>query len=193
MKKETKIIIAVALIIAVLALIGVAVFLNTNTDAKPETKIGAINSAEDLSALVDKIYEGQQTLSSLQTQVIDVADADMVKMYTGLESGASLEFAVVSEPMISSQAYSLVLAKVKAGNSANEIAKQMSENVNTNKWICVSAEKVYATSSGDIVCLVMAKEEMAKPIFESFKTLSGSTEQVYEKSEEEIELPAEMF
>lgn len=193
MKKETKIIIVVALIIAVLALIGAAVFINKNAGAKPETKLGAINSAEDLSALVDKIYEGQQTLSSLQTQVIDVADADVVKMFTGLENGESLEYAVASEPMISSQAYSLVLAKVKAGNNANEIAKQMSENVNTNKWICVSAEKVYATSSGDIVCLVMAKEEMAKPVFESFKTLSGSTEQVYEKSEEEIDLPEEMF
>ena len=157
MKKETKIIIVVALIIAVLALIGAAVFINKNAGAKPETKLGAINSAEDLSALVDKIYEGQQTLSSLQTQVIDVVDADVVKMYTGLENGESLEYAVASEPMISSQAYSLVLAKVKAGNNANEIAKQMLENVNQNKWICVSAEKVYATSSGDIVCLVMAK------------------------------------
>lgn len=189
MKNVTKIIIAVVAIVAVLAIIGVAISLNS----KPKTKLEAINSAEDLSALVDKIYAGQKALPSLQTQVIDVTDADSVKLFTGLENGDKLEYAVVSEPMITSQAYSLVLAKVKAGNNANEIAKQMSENVNTNKWICVSAEKVYATSSGDIVCLVMSKEEMAKPIFEKFKTLSGSTEQEYEKSEEEIELPAEMY
>ena len=94
---------------------------------------------------------------------------------------------------MTSQAYSLVLAKVKAGINANEIAKQMSENVDQRKWICVSAEKVYATSSGDIVFLVMSSEEKAKPIYEKFKTLSGNIGQEYEKSEEEIELPEEMF
>lgn len=190
MKNVTKIIIVAIAIIAILAVIGIVIFLN----AKPKTSLEAINSAEDLSALVDKIYEGQNTLPSLQTQIIDTTDNDMVKSVTGLENANDLEYVVVSEPMISSQAYSLVLAKVKAGTNANEIAKQMSENVNTRKWICVSAEKLYATSSGDIVFLVMSSEEKAKPIYEKFKTLFGNVGQTYEKAEEEeIELPPEMF
>lgn len=191
MKNVTKIIIVAIAIIAILAVIGIVIFLN----AKPKTSLEAINSAEDLSALVDKIYEGQNTLSSLQTQIVDTTDNDMVKSVTGLENANDLEYVVVSEPMISSQAYSLVLAKVKEGKSANEIAKQMSENVNTRKWICVSAEKLYATSSGDIVFLVMSSEEKAKPIYEKFKTLFGNVGQTYEKAEEEeeIELPPEMF
>ena len=189
MKNVTKIIIVAIAIIAILAVIGVVIFLN----AKPQTKLESVNSAEDLSALVDKIYEGQNVLPSLQTQIIDTTDSDSVKMITGLENGNDLEYVVVSEPMMTSQAYSLVLAKVKEGKSANEIAKQMSENVDQRKWICVSAEKVYATSSGDIVILVMSSEEKAKPIYEKFKTLSGNIGQEYEKSEEEIELPEEMF
>ncbi|MGN1301281.1 MAG: hypothetical protein ACI4U9_01980, partial [Clostridia bacterium] len=59
-------------------------------------------------------------------------------------------------------------------------------------WICVSAEKLYATSSGDIVLLVMSSEDMAKPIYEKFKTLAGNVNEVYEKTEE-IELPPEIL
>ena len=76
------------------------------------------------------------------------------------------------------------MAKVKAGVDANAIAKEMSEKVNTAKWICVLADKLYATSSGDIVFLVMSSEDMAKPIYEKFKTLAGNVNEVYEKSEE---------
>lgn len=189
MKNVTKTIIIAIAVIAILAVIGVVIFLN----AKPKTEnANTIKTAEELSALVDKIYEGQKVLPTLQTQIVDVTDNDTVKMVTGLENGNDLEFVVVSEPMISSQAYSLVLAKVKNGKNANQIAKQMSENVNTSKWICVSAEKLYATSSGDIVFLVMSSEEKAKPMYEKFKTIFGHTGEKYEKTEE-IELPPEMF
>lgn len=190
MKNVTKIIIVAIVIIAILAVIGIVIFLN----AKPKSNLGTINSAEDLSALVNKIYEGQEDMfSSLQTQVVDTTDNNIVKMFTGLENGNDLEYLVVSEPMMTSQAYSLVLAKVKSAANANEIAKQMSENVDQRKWICVSAEKVYATSSQDIVFLVMSSEETAKPIYERFKTLAGNIAKEYEKTEEEIELPPEMY
>ena len=86
--------------------------------------------------------------------------------------------------MISSQAYSFVVAKVKDGVDANSIAKEMLDKVNPIKWICVGAEKVYATSSGDVVCLVMASEEWAKPIYESFKSLAGTIGQEYERQGE---------
>ena len=191
MKRTTKIMIVAIVIVFIMVIIGIALF----TNKKPKTNLEAINSVEDLSALVNKVYEGQEgnIPSSLQTQIIDTTDDMAVKMVTGLENANDLEYVVASEPMITSQAYSLVLAKVKNGKNADEIAKQMSENVDQAKWICVSAEKVYATSSGDIVFLVMSSEKTAKPIYEKFKTLSGNIGQEYEKSEEEIELPEEMF
>ena len=191
MKKTTKIMIVAIVIILIMVIIGIALF----TNKKPKTNLEAINSAEDLSALVNKVYEGQEgnIPSSLQTQIIDTTDDMAVKMVTGLENANDLEYVVASEPMITSQAYSLVLAKVKNGKNADEIAKQMSENVDQAKWICVSAEKVYATSSGDIVFLVMSSEKTAKPIYEKFKTLAGNIGKEYEKTEEQIELPDEMF
>lgn len=191
MEKTTKILIALAVIIAIVAIVGIVISLN----AKTKTNLGSINSAKDLSALVDKIYEGQgdNVLPSLQTQTIDTTDDMTVKMVTGLENANDIEYLVVSEPMITSQAYSMVLAKVKEGVDANQIAKLMSENVDQSKWICVTAEKVYATSSGDIIFLVMSDEKEAKSMYDKFKTLAGNIGQEYEKTAEEIELPPEMY
>lgn len=191
MEKTTKILIALAVIIAIVAIVGIVISLN----AKTKTNLDSINSAKDLSALVDKIYEGQgeNVLPSLQTQTIDTTDDMTVKMVTGLENANDIEYLVVSEPMITSQAYSMVLAKVKEGVDANQIAKLMSENVDQSKWICVTAEKVYATSSGDIIFLVMSDEKEAKSMYDKFKTLAGNIGQEYEKTAEEIELPPEMY
>lgn len=187
MKKSTKIVAAV--VVVVIALV-VGIVLITS---KPKTKLEPVSSAEDLSALVDKIYEGQDIQLSLMTQTLDVSDDMTVQAFTGLENGQDLEYLVASEPMMSSQAYSLILAKVKDGVDANQVAKAMSENVDTRKWICVTAEKLYATNSDDIICLVMSSETTAKPIYEKFKTLAGATGKEYEKTAQESELPADMY
>lgn len=189
MSKSTKMMITV---IAILLVIGLAVTVIILTNANKSSI--SINSAEDLENLISKVYEGQEDKipSSAQTQVIDVKDEVMVKSFTGLDNGDDLQYLVVSEPMISSQAYSFVLATVKEGVDANKIAQTIKDQVDYRKWICVSAEKVYTTSSGNIVCLVMSSEEVAKPIYEKFKTLAGAVGQEYEKTEQ-IELPPEMY
>lgn len=188
MKKSMIITIAVVAIIIIVAVISVIAI-----NSKPKTNLPQINSAEDLSALVDKLYEGQELFSSLVTQVIDVSNNEQVKMFTGLENGNDLEYAVASEPMITAQAYSLVLVKVKDGVNVNEVAKTMSENVDMRKWICVSAEILRATSSGDIVCLVMSDEEMTTSVYNRFKELAGNINEEYEMKEPEIQLPPDMY
>ena len=45
----------------------------------------------------------------------------------------------------------------------------MLDNINMNKWICVSAEKLYITNNGNVIFLVMSSEEIAKPVYENFK------------------------
>ena len=191
MKKSVKIIIAVVVIIAIIAV--VAIFLtkqNSNPNTNSSTNLPEITSQEDLEKLVNQIYENvNQEMYSTITMPIDLSDEASVKSYTGLENGDNLEYAVVSEPMINAQAYSLVLAKVKDGVNANEVAKTMSENINTRKWICVSAEKLYATNSGNVVFLVMTNEEMATAVYNSFKAIAGTVGEEYEKTEQEGELP----
>ena len=193
MKKSTKLIIAIV-VVAIIAVLAVTIVLMNNSKVK--TNLKSINKAEDLSALIEKIYEGQDGTmipSTVQTQVIDTTDEEAVKYTTGLENVNDIEFVAVSEPMITSQAYSLILVKVKDGVNANEVAKTMSENIDTRKWICVSAEQLYATSSGNVVCVVMTNAETAKLVYERFKTLAGTVGEEYEKTEEAPELPPEMY
>ena len=191
MKKKNILIIAVVAIIALVIVAGIIFFVNGNKDSKTNLKI---ESAEDLSNLVNEIYKGkEESLPKLNTQIVDVSDANVVKSVTGLENGDKLKYLVVSEPMMSSQAYSLVLAQVKDKSEANNIAKMMLDNIDTRKWICVSAEKVYATNSGDVVCLVMSNEEWAKPVYESFKSFAKTVGKEYTKEEEMQDLPDELL
>ena len=189
MNKTVKIIIAVA----VVAVVVVAILVASSNNAKPASNL-SVSSVDDLTALVDKIYEGVSIeMPMVMTMPIDTTDVDAIKSFTGLDTDNEIEYAVVSEPMMSSQAYSLVLVKVKDGFNADEVAETMNKEINERKWICVTAEKIYSVASGDVVCLVMTNEETAKPVFESFKALAGSVGQVYERTAEEPEMPEDML
>jgi len=203
MKKSIKILIA-ALLIAVVAVVAVLIIKkdsntenNNETEKKSEqqaTNLEPVEKSEDLETLVNKLYEGQENvLPSIFTQSVDMTDEDMVKYVTALEDIKDIEYVTVSEPMMTSQAYSLVLVKVKEGVDADKIAKEMNKNADPRKWICVTAEKVYTTSSGDVVCFIMSSEELAKPIYEKFKALAGTIGNEYERTEQEPELPEDMY
>lgn len=188
MSKTTKIILAVVAV-AVVALVGVILMMNS----KPSSNL-SVNSAEDLTALVDQIYEGVSIeMPMLMTMPVDTTDADAVKAFTGLDSAENIEYAVASEPMMNAQAYSLVLVKVKDGVDADAVAKTMNENIDERKWICVTAEKIYSVASGDVVCLVMSNEQTAKTVYDSFKTLAGSVGEEIERTAEEPEMPEDML
>ncbi len=188
MNKTTKIILAVV-VVAFVAIVGVILMMNS----KPASNL-SVKSAEDLTALVDKIYEGVSIeMPMLMTMPVDTTDVDAVKSFTGLDSAENIEYAVASEPMMSSQAYSLVLVKVKDGVDADSVAKSMNENVNERKWICVTAEKIYTVASGNVVCLVMSNEQTAKTVYDSFKALAGSVGEEIERTAEEPEMPEDML
>ena len=186
-KKDKNILITIVAIIIVVIIIVVAIMINNNKQAT--TANMKINNVEELTNLLNKIYDNtSEDLYNVETKEIDLSDSASVKTFTGLESGQNFEFAIVSEPLISAQAYSVVMAKVKDGINANEIAKEMSEKIDMRKWICVSADKLFATNSGNIVFLVMTNEEMANSVYKSFKNLAGTVGQEYEKNNQESEL-----
>lgn len=189
MKKELKVLIGVIAIVILIIAAAVVIVISMNKEEKdvsntPKSNL-KVQSVKELQNLVTNLYTGlEETLPrSLATTVIDITNADQFKMFTGLSTSEGVDYAVASEPMMSSQAYSLILMKVKDGVDANQIAKTMSESIDTRKWICVSAEKLYATNSGNIVCLVMSSEEWAKPVYENFKNVAGEIGQEYEKTE----------
>lgn len=189
MNKIVKIIIAVAVVL----IVGVAAVLFLG-NSKSMSSLN-VKSVDDLTALVDKIYEGVSIeMPRVVTQQVDLTDEYNVEYMTGLTSSENIEYAVVSEPEMSSQAYSMVLVKVKDGSDVNAIAKSMNENINERKWLCVTAEKIYTVASQNVICLVMTNADTAKVVYDSFKALAGdSIGQEYERTAEEPELPEDML
>ena len=163
MKKSIIIIVS---ILVVIALVVGGIFL-LNKEEKP---VVSMATSADLENIINTVYEKANIeLPMLMTNVVDINDQDMLTSFTGLKSKDNIEQVVVSEPMMTSQAYSLVLVKVKDGGDVEGIKKEMVDNIDTRKWICVTAEKLYATNHTNLICLVMSREELAKPIYNAFK------------------------
>lgn len=162
-----KTIIIVVSILVVIALVVGGGILLLNKEEKP---VVSMATSEDLENIINSIYEKANVeLPMLMTNVVDISDEMTLTSFTGLKSKDNIEQVVVSEPMMTSQAYSLVLVKVAEGGDVQAIKKEMVDNIDTRKWICVTADKLYATNHTNLICLVMSREELAKPIYNAFK------------------------
>ena len=180
-KGKNKIILLSIFAIIAIILIVAGIVLSTNTkEIKSNIQI---TSTEDMCNLINIVYTGLEDIlpPTLNTQIVDTNNLDVLKSFTGLTSNENIDSAVVSEPMIGSQAYSFVLVKVKDGVNPDMIAKEMSEKVDTRKWICVQAEKLYATSVDNLVVLVMASDEWATPVYNKVKEILGAHNEEYTK------------
>ena len=192
MKKQTIIAIVVAVIVVLAIIIGVIVVNNQKTEGEGSK----IETASQMEAMFKSIYDklGDE-LPHLETAEIDVSDASNVKVYTGLQSNENVEALVVSEPLMSSQAYSAVALKVKSGANVENMKQEMLDNINMAKWICVSASNLYITNTGNTIFMVMADNDWAKPVYDAFKEyVNNNIGKELEKVSDEgdIELPPEM-
>lgn len=84
------------------------------------------------------------------------------KSYTGLEARELIKEGAVYEPMMGSQAFSLVLVRVTDAAKAEQIAKDMKANIDPRKWICVQADQVMLAGYGDVVMFIMLDSALGK-------------------------------
>ncbi len=180
MKKSLSIIIPVVLVIAIVA--GILIFVNLKENTKQD--LG------DLKEFVDGLYtDVTLELPKLETVKIDVTEEDMVKNFTALEDASVVEELVVSEPMMTSIAYSMVVLKVKDGTNVETVKTQMKDNLNLRKWLCVSAEKLYVNNSGNYIFAFMATDEYVKALYDQFKLkVDNKVGTLLEKEEEQMNL-----
>ena len=107
---------------------------------------------------------------------VDLTDADSVKYFTGLSSAEKITDVAVYESMMGSQAFSLVLARVADANDAEAVAKEMTDNIDTRKWICVGADEKVVAGYGDTVMLIMLDSQLglkAQSYVDAFKSVCG--------------------
>ena len=81
---------------------------------------------------------------------------------------------LLSEPPMSSIAYSVALVRMKDGADVETAKKAIKENVNPRKWMCVEVAKedVIVKSKGDLIILIMVENEtLREKIEEGFENL----------------------
>lgn len=125
--------------------------------------------------IIEKIYTEKSVEFAPMTLTPD--DPDYGSMwdwtyYTGLSDGSKVKEAAVSEPMMGSIPFSLVVLRVNDAGDAKAVAEEMKAGIDTRKWICVEAGSLQVAGYGDVVMLIMCDD--AKPFVDAFKAVCGA-------------------
>ena len=188
MKKQNILIIGLIL----LAVISFIIFILVSGSHNK----GNHETSKDINNIINTINKNNKDLlPELETMKIDVKNIDEVTSYTGLKTNDDIESITVSVPMITAQAYSVAIVKVKDSADVEKIKQEMLDNIDMRRWICVSAEQLYITNSGNLIFSVMADKDIAETVYNDFKKyVNNNIGKELEKSnnEENIELPPEM-
>ena len=189
MKKKQNILVIALILLAVISF-GIIILVS----GKENTS--SLETTKDIIKMINSINkDNKNVLPELETMKIDVKNIDEVTSYTGLTSNDNIESIVVSVPMMTAQAYSVAVVKVKDNADVEKIKQEMLDNIDMRRWICVSAEQLYITNSGNIIFSVMADKDIAETVYNDFKKyVNNNIGKELEKSnnEENIELPPEM-
>ena len=157
---------------------------------------GGGNTPKNINDIINTINKNNKdVLPELETMKVDIKNIDEVTSYTGLKTNDDIESIVVSVPLITAQAYSVAIVMVKNSADVEKIKQEMLDNIDMRRWICVSAEQLYITNSGNVIFSVMADKDVAKAVYNDFKKyVNNNIGKELEKSnnEENIELPPEM-
>ena len=133
------------------------------------------NYSGTLTDLVSAIYAKQSVELSLgDPMAVDLSDADAVQFNLGLSDGSKLKEAYVSESMMGSQAYSLVVVRVKNAADAAGVAQSMYDGINQSKWICVTANALAVGAYGDTVMLAMANSDLGADLHTNLRNAYAS-------------------
>lgn len=133
-----------------------------------------------LADIVEQIYAVKEPGIGVGTIPVELSDADAVKMYTGLDSADAISEAVASEAMISAQAYSLVLVRVKDAADTASVAEEMEAGIDPRKWVCVEADDLQVVACDDVILLIMVSSELSdsvtsQDVVDAFREVCGGT------------------
>ena len=189
--KNKPLIIGVSLIALAVVMLVVIMLVRGRGN---ETSTSKFETIDDVKSMVKSIYSDLgDTLPALEFQKLN-SSTESWKYFTGLSDSSNVKFAVVSEPLMNAQAYSLVVLKVKDVSKIESMKQEMYDNIDMAKWICVSAEKLYITNSDNIIFMVMASDDWATPVYNGFKKYVNNNigKELTKTDSGDINLPGEM-
>lgn len=147
---------------------------NNQDDKKDENK----NLEGSLEDILKKIYDTAKVSDNFKAFMKDGLEtkevtSDKIAYYLGKED-LQFDSATASEPLMTTSAYSLVLVRAKKDADIEQMKKDIKENVDPRKWICVGVDEknVIVDNIGDVIILIMSNDE-AKPLHDAFLALKG--------------------
>ena len=99
-----------------------------------------------------------------------------VQYFTGLSDASKITDVAVYESMMGSQAFSLVMVRTAEGADPKAVAQEMTDNIDTRKWICVGADEKIVAGYGDTVMLIMLDSQLglsAQSYVDAFAQVAG--------------------
>ena len=116
------------------------------------------------------------------TMPVDLTDTSedgkwALSYFTGLSDAAKITDVCVYEPMMGSQAFSLVMVRTAEGADPKAVAQEIKDNIDPRKWICVGADEIMAAGYGDTVMFIMVDSQLglsAQSYVDAFKTVCGA-------------------
>lgn len=189
MENKKNIIIG-CLIGGLVILAGVIFVVTSNKESKTNE---TLQTAGDIKKMLKTIYKNlANELPELTTEEINLKESELVESLTGLKNTDDINTLVVSEPVMGSQALEVAVIKTKEKTDVEAMKQNIKDNVDMSRWICVSAEKLYVVSSGDVIFMVMADSDWAKSIYDEFvKYVDNKVGETLEKGATLEELPDE--
>lgn len=131
---------------------------NTTDEESTEEESEKISNIElSLEEIIDQMYENSGLEFPMAAKT-ELTLENMIYML-GVDNFEYVE-GLTSEPMISSQAHSIVLFTVEDEADIEQIKKDVKENVDGRKWICVGVEQqnILVENVGNHIVLIMDAE-----------------------------------
>ncbi|MEL7610429.1 MAG: hypothetical protein AAGU74_13130 [Bacillota bacterium] len=123
-----------------------------------------------LEEIMAKIYAGAKV--EMPELVNTEITGENSKYYLGVEN---MEFneALASEPLMNASPHSVCLVRLNDDQDVEAVKKQIKENVDPFKWVCVGVQEdeIVVDNIGDLVVLIMSAD--ADALHESFLTLKN--------------------
>lgn len=116
------------------------------------------------------------------TMPVDLTDTSedgkwALSYFTGLQSADNITDVCVYEPMMGSQAFSLVMVRTAEGADPVAVAQEMKDNIDPRKWICVGADEMMVVTYSDVVMLVMLDSQLGlstQTYVDAFQQVTGA-------------------
>lgn len=171
-----KVLTALLLLVTMLSLVACGnSSTSTSTSSSSESKPTISGTLEeilsDVYSHIDADDDTKAYLGRMATTPI-ANDDNTQKWYFGV-SGLVYKEAIASEPMMTSQAFSVMLIRANSASDVAALKKSISDNISScfNKWICVSVESATIEAIDDVIIVIM-NDELASALQTSFLSLA---------------------